>query len=140
MTWFGRMAGDTGALAFAIIALGFASPARAKSPVEFWHVGDDGLSEHLADTVEAAIKSSPDFELAHGQAGAIKLAIPANVRASAVGVRQRVNFLIEVSIPGRPLAASSGACFDDRLQECANSVLKTLRRAAAAPSKGQAQP
>jgi hypothetical protein len=55
-----------------------AGPASTKPiVVEFSHVGDDGLSERLADQVETAFNQSPDFTLhsAHTP-GTLVVAIP----------------------------------------------------------------
>ncbi|MGI8841590.1 MAG: hypothetical protein ACR2F8_12540 [Caulobacteraceae bacterium] len=102
-------------------------PALAKTPVEFWHVGDDGLSERLADAIEAAIAASPDFELSPSGAGIIKIEIPTNVSWKKVGNRERVDFQIQTTRRGQSTISDVGECPEDNLQLCAKTVLKKTR-------------
>jgi hypothetical protein len=50
------------------VAMCAADSAPAKPTlVEFWHVGDGALSQKVADSVETALKQSPDFILSSGR-------------------------------------------------------------------------
>ncbi len=57
-------------------------------PVEFWVVGDDGLTQRLRDAVERALKSSSEFTMSYGKKpGTLIVQIPTNVDWERVGSR-----------------------------------------------------
>jgi hypothetical protein len=43
------------------------APSAKRTLVEFWHVGDDGLSQRLRDEVESAFQRSSDFTSSSGK-------------------------------------------------------------------------
>jgi len=112
------------------LAAGAASPNP--TPVEFWHVGDDGLSEKLADQVEAAFKRSSDFTLSSAKVpGILVVTIPTNVDWKKRGRRTRVSYTVEFSTMGsQVISKSAGSCWDDRLEDCAAQILENARIAA----------
>lgn len=64
--------------------------------VEFWHTGDDGLSQKLAYQVERAFERSLDFTVSTGQQiGAMIVRIPTNVDWKQVGKRTRMLYQFE---------------------------------------------
>ena len=100
--------------------------------VEFWHTGDDGLSQRLADQVERGFERSSDFTLSTGrQSGTLIVRIPTNVDWKQVGKRTRVLYLVEFASADNEIASKTkGACWDDNLSECADKILKAAKAAA----------
>ena len=109
---------------------GAASPKT--TPVEFWHVGDDVLSERLADQTESLFKRSPNFTLSSGRKpGTLIVTIPRNVEWQRVGKRDRVHYTVEFSsIGGQKLGIRTGSCWDDNLVTCATQIVKDAKAAA----------
>src|SRR5260370_18631148 len=70
-----------------IEALEYSKGAAAKPTlVEFWHVGDDGLSQRLAGRVESEFERSPNFAIGSGKKpGTLVVTIPTNVEWKLVG-------------------------------------------------------
>jgi hypothetical protein len=100
--------------------------------VEFWHTGDDGLSQRLAEKVESAFKRSHDFMLSSGKKpGTLVVTIPTNVEWKQVGKRTRVLYRVEFSaVDNKTTSKAAGFCWDDNLQECAAQVLRNAKIAA----------
>jgi len=72
------------------------SASAQRTLVEFWHTGDDGLSQKLADEVERAFERSPDFILSTGRKpGALIVAIPTNVDWKKIRERTQVLYQVE---------------------------------------------
>ena len=121
-------------LVIPIALAAWASNAASAGPVRisFWHTGDDGLSQRLADQVENTFERSPDFALSHGQEpDTLVVTIPQNVEWKQVGRRVRALYTVEFSsTDGRKLGRSSGSCWDDRLSKCAAQILKNAKLAA----------
>jgi len=120
------------ALLIAISASASFGGTRNRILVEFWHTGDDGLSERLADQVERAFERSPDFTLSTGRSSsALIVTIPTNVDWRQVGKRTRVLYQVEFASADNKIATKTkGACWDDSLSECANQILKAAKTAA----------
>jgi len=99
--------------------------------VEFWHVGDDGLSQKLADRVESAFKSR-DFILGSGRKpGTLVVTIPANVRWNKVGKRAQVIYTVEFSsVDNQKIGTNTGSCWDDKLAKCATQIVEDAKIAA----------
>jgi hypothetical protein len=67
-----------------------------RTPVEFWHVGDDGLSERLADAVDKAFERSSDFTPSSGKKpGTLVVYIPENVDWTKKLGRTKVLYHVE---------------------------------------------
>ena len=100
--------------------------------VEIWHVGDDGLSERLADSVEAAFAHSPDFETSTGRRpGTLVMTIPSNVEWTRVGSRLKARYIVEFStIDGKSLGRHTGFCWEDDLAQCSEQIMKNALAAA----------
>jgi len=52
-------------LTVAVLFCGCATSVSTPIAVEYWHTGDDGLSQHLQVAVETAFRQSADFRLTH---------------------------------------------------------------------------
>jgi hypothetical protein len=101
--------------------------------VEFWHVGDDALSEKLADRIEAAFNRSPDFTLSSGRkSGTLVVRIPTNVVwKRQISKRGRALYTVEFSsTDGRNLGVRTGSCWDDALEKCAAQIINYAKIAA----------
>ena len=100
--------------------------------VEFWHVGDDVLSERLAEQVENAFQQSPYFTISSGKKpGTLVVTIPTNVdwreKAGRTRVHYQVNF---TSTDNRRIGSSQGLCWDSALADCASQIVRRARIAA----------
>ena len=113
-------------------ALATSAASTNPTPVEFRHVGDDGLSEKLADEVEAVFKKSSDLTLSSAKApGTLVLTIPANVDWKKIGTRTQVLYTVEFSTTaGQIISKNAGHCWDDRLRDCAAQIIGDARIAA----------
>ena len=120
------------ALLIAISAAASLGGTDKRTLVEFWHTGDDGLSQKFADRVERAFERSPEFSLSKGQqTGAMIVRIPTNVDWKQVGKRTRVLYQVEfASADNQIISKMKGACWDDNLSECADQILKAAKTAA----------
>jgi hypothetical protein len=100
--------------------------------VEVWCVGDDGLTQRLRDTLENALKSSPDFSLSSGKKpGTLVVTIPTNVGWKQVGKRMLVLYTVEfASVDDQNIGTSTGSCWDDALSKCAAQIVKDAKIAA----------
>jgi hypothetical protein len=94
-------------------------------PVEFWHIGDDGLSERLADCTEKAFEQSATFRLSNGRKpGTLIVEIPANVDWKQIGRRVRVHYSVTFSlVDGRKLGDRAGSCWENDLKKCATMIV-----------------
>lgn len=100
--------------------------------VLFWHVGDDGLSERLAEKVEKGFKTSLDFSLSDlsdsAKPGTLVVRIPTNVGWKKVGKRIRVSYAVEFSTPDKQsVVRNGGSCWDDQLGGCVVQLLMQAR-------------
>src|SRR5436305_218333 len=95
------------------------------TPVEVWHVGDDGLTQRLTDAIEKALKNSRQFNFSTGRRpGTLLLTIPTNVAWKQIGNRTQANYRVEFStIERRQLGISTGVCWDDTLTGCAKKIV-----------------
>lgn len=111
-------------------AIGAAS--NKPTPIEFWHVGDDTLSERLAEQTEVLFMQSPDFTLSSGRKpGTLIVTIPTNVEWKRVDKRDRVRYTVEFSWrDGQKLGVRTGSCWDDKLAECAAHIVRDASVAA----------
>ena len=112
------------------VVLGNATSKRTL--VEFWHTGDDGLSQKLADQVERALARSPDFSVSAGRkSGTLIVTIPTNVEWKQIGKRTQVLYHVEFSsVDSDMQSQTKGSCWEDRLSDCANQIVKATRIAA----------
>jgi hypothetical protein len=116
-------------LLVAVATCGADSASAKPTLVEFWHTGDDGLSQRLAETVETAFKRSPDFVLSSGKKpGTLVVTIPTNVDWKQVSKRTRVLYRVEfASVDNQTTSKATGSCWDDNLQECAAQILRNAK-------------
>ena len=89
-------------------AIGVAS--TKSTPIEFWHVGDDALSERLAEQTESLLMRSSDFKLSSGRKpGTLIVTIPTNVEWKRIDKRDRVRYTVEFSsTDGQKLGVRTG--------------------------------
>jgi hypothetical protein len=111
----------------------FAAQTASTKPtlVEFRHVGDDGLSERLADQIERAFRLSADFTLSSGRKpGTLIVTIPTNVDWKQVGGRTQVLYTVEfTSSDDHNLGSSKGSCWEGALVICAEQIVNQARTA-----------
>lgn len=102
-----------------------------RTQVELWTGGDDGLTQRLADAVREEFRMSGRFLLieAGGTPEALKVIIPTHVGWQEVGKRTRVTYLLELESRGRRSAARGGSCWETKLAQCAQQVVRTVAAA-----------
>lgn len=117
-------------LGVTISALG--AVVEKRIPIEFRHVGDDGLSKKLADQVENAFKRSPEFLLSSGRKpGTLFVMIPTNVDWKDVGPKTKVLYTVEFSADdNRKIGGRKGSCWEDELPKCAAQIVEHAKIAA----------
>jgi hypothetical protein len=100
--------------------------------VEFWHVGDDGLSERLAERVESEFERSPSFAISSGKKpGTLVVTIPTNVEWKLVGKQTQVFYNIEfATADNETISKSSGSCWDNAFEKCATHIVEAAKVAA----------
>ena len=98
-------------------------------PVELLHVGDDGLSQRLAVTMEGAFARAPEFVTSQGRKpGTMIVLIPTNVTWEKVGGRTKVLYRVEFSWTDRQDSAMrEGSCWEDELPKCAAQIIVGAR-------------
>ncbi|MFL6301409.1 MAG: hypothetical protein ACJ71N_12470 [Terriglobales bacterium] len=98
-------------------------------PVELWHVGDDALSQRLAEKVESAFKRSPDFVLSSGRKqGTLIASIPTNIEWKYVAKQTQVFYNVEFSsVDGKKIGLSKGSCWADELSKCATQIVRDAK-------------
>ena len=113
------------------------APAAGASPekpilFEFWHVGDDVLSERLAVEVDKAFELSPGFTLSEGKKqGTLIVTIPENVDWKPVSTRLRVLYKVTfATATDHVFRTRKGSCWEDALSECAAKIVNEARIAA----------
>ena len=115
------------------VARGQSAPAqKPPTPLEFWHDGNDPLSDRLADAVDTAFAHSQDFIPSSGKKpGSLLVELTANVVAKPAGKRARVSYTVNYSNTyGHQISTSSGSCWDHQLEICADQILKHVQVAA----------
>jgi hypothetical protein len=116
------------------IEAGEYSKGAAAKPtlVEFWHVGDDGLSQRLAERVESEFERSPNFAIGSGKKpGTLVVTIPTNVEWKLVGKRTQVSYNIEfATADNETISKSSGSCWENVLEKCATQIVEDAKVAA----------
>jgi len=107
----------------------WAAPAKTRIPIEIRSVGDDGLSSRFDAYLRRAFRSSEEFvEAPSVDSSRLIVTIPTNVRWKKVGRRTEVSYAVEfTSADGKLISSSSGSCWDKRLNDCAQQVLKAAR-------------
>jgi len=119
-------------LLYATYAMELAPTKQTPKLVEVWCSGDDGLTVRLRDAIENAFESSSDFRLSNGKKpGTLVVTIPTNVDWKKVGRRTRVLYNVEfASVDNQKVGTSRGACWDNRLANCASRILNDAKTAA----------
>lgn len=115
----------------AVVALA-AGGATKPIPVEFWHTGDDGLSQKLSYEVEQTLKQSPDFTMSsERRPDTLVVRIPTNVDWNKVGQRTKVLYTVEFSSrDNRKFGGYKGSCWEDQMSKCAAQIVKKAKIAA----------
>jgi hypothetical protein len=100
--------------------------------VEVWRGGDDGLTSRLADAMEDAFKHSHRFVLSSGNLpGTLIASIPTNVPWKEVNGKTRVLYTIDFTdVHSKKMGQSTGQCWDDQLQKCADAIVGDAARIA----------
>jgi hypothetical protein len=100
--------------------------------VEFWHVGDDGFSNRLAERVENEFDRSPNFVFGSGKKpGTLVVTIPTNVEWKLVGKRTQVFYSVEfATADNEVISKSSGSCWEDMFEKCATQIVDEAKLAA----------
>ena len=99
------------ALSLALSIRAFCETPSERTLVEYWHVGDDGLSQRFTVAVEAAFKEAPDFTPSFGKKpGTLIVYVPHNVRWEKKLWRTRALYTVEFkSSEGQDLGTESGS-------------------------------
>jgi hypothetical protein len=114
-----------------MVALAAGSTAKP-IPVEFWHTGDDGLSQKLAYEVERTLERSADFTMRNERSpDTLVVRIPTNVDWSKEGQRTKVLYTVEFSSgDNRKISDYKGSCWEDNMPRCAAQIVKEAKIAA----------
>lgn len=86
-------------------------------------VGDDGLTQRLADAVEANARSARFTISTAGQPASLTIRIPTHVGWENVGSRMRVKYRAEFQRRGVTKSSTSGECWDNELSVCASQIV-----------------
>jgi uncharacterized protein (DUF1697 family) len=119
-------------LVVAVVALARGGASTKPIPVEFWHTGDDGLSQKLAYQVERAFERSTDFTLRdERRPETLVVRIPTNVDWNKVGKRTQVLYTVEFSsADNQTIGVRKGSCWEDQLAKCTAQILRDAKIAA----------
>ena len=113
-------------------ATGVGSSAAYSSnpvPVEIVTGGDDGLTQRLVDAVRGEFGKSSAFTFAPASAtNALIVTIPTHVGWNDVGKKTRVTYQLRLERAGRVLEESAGACWEDQLRVCAETIVNAAGR------------
>ena len=103
-----------------------------RTPVEFWCVGDDNLTQNVCHAAFKAFASAPDFDLeSENNPDALIVTIPTNVDWKPRGKRTEVFYQVEFTTSDeKKLATAKGACVDINFNTCATKILDQARAAA----------
>jgi hypothetical protein len=103
-----------------------ASSGVATVEVDVQANGDDGLTQRLANAVRAAygLCGSGYSVVEPGASGRLTTTIQENVRPRRIGARTRVSYRVGYSVYGLSRRAKSGACWEDRIQDCARGIVR----------------
>ena len=117
----------------------FAASARGQQaldakpqPLQFWHLGDDVLSQKLAEAVYTALAEAEDFVPGSGkEPGGLLVEMPDSVRLVRTGKRTKVTYTVNFSrADNKRISSSEGSCPENRLSVCAAQIVKRARIAA----------
>jgi hypothetical protein len=116
----------------AVVALAAGGTSAKPIPVEFWHTGDDGLSQKLAYQVERAFGRSPDFTMrGERRPETLVVRIPTNVDWNKVGKRTQVLYTVEFSsADNQEIGVHKGSCWENAMSKCAAQIVKEAKIAA----------
>lgn len=110
------------------LASALTAPAK-RTLVEYWHVGDDALSQRLTIEVETAFEHSPDFTPSSGKKpGTLIVTVPDNVGWAKKSGRTKALYTVEyTSVDGKKVLEKSGSCWEDELSKCAFNIVKDAK-------------
>jgi hypothetical protein len=133
------------------VAVFFCGCARTVSTpiaVEYWHTGDDGLSQKLQLAVETAFRQSADFRLTPVDTGGRRLVVwnMRNVEGELVGERTKATCTVKFSslddntsrnpnleqrfALAREISIRRVSCWDSEMANCAAQIVREAKIAA----------
>lgn len=124
----------------------FCAEATTATPVEFWHIGDDSLSQKFAVAVERAFRRSPDFRLtATNQGRSLVVMMTRTVEVEMVGKRAKVTYDVRFSSLDDKMASNQDlqqrfalateigtkreSCWANKLAQCAAQIVSDAKLA-----------
>ena len=101
-------------------------------PLQFWHRGDDALSQKLAKEIYVALSHESAFVPSVGkQPRSLLVELPANVGTKKAGKRSKVTYTINYSnADNQRISSHDGSCLETQLSVCAEQIVKGARIAA----------
>jgi hypothetical protein len=94
-------------------------------PVDVRSGQGDGLALRLRDAIRDAYGCGAGYSRPEpGGAGVLTVTIIGNVRREQAGTRTRVHYRVGYAVWGEPRSQRSGACWADRLRDCARAIRK----------------
>ena len=128
------------ALVVGVVLLTAASPRSLRAqqqeeaplPLQFWHVGDDALSQKLAKEIYVALSHESAFIPSVGkQPRSLLVELPANVSLKKVGKRTKVTYTVNYSnADNQRISSHDGSCPETQLSACAEQIVRGARIAA----------
>lgn len=128
-------------------SLAWCADATTPIPAEFWHIGDDSLSQKFAMAVERAFQRSPDLRLtAISKGRALVVTMTRIVEVEMVGKRAKVTYDVRFSSLDDKMASNpdlqqrfglatqigtqKGSCWASELARCAAQIVSDAKTAA----------
>lgn len=113
--------------------------------IEFWRVGDDGLSNRFHQAVSDSVKSSGRFSEGGKKGASLIFYAPTNVDWKDVGGRTEVQYTFEFWRPkertgldvfkptemGSLIDKMEGTCWEDEMPKCAEAIVERAKKVAA---------
>jgi len=135
-------------LILVVFFCGCATDVSTPIAVEFWHTGDDALSQKLTVAVETAFRQSADFRLTPIDTGGRRLVVwtMSNVEWEPVGERSKATCTVRFSslddnasrnpnleqrvALAREIRTRRVSCWDSELSKCASQIVNESKIAA----------
>lgn len=114
---------------------------HARTAVEIWRGGDDGLTLHFFEALEARFAKSAQFFLVQGaEPSALIVTIESNLHWKNEGGRLKASYRVSFTDSRlQRLGGVQGECWEDDFDRCADSVVgeasRTLARNGASGAK-----
>src|SRR5689334_11396541 len=135
-------------LSVAVLFRGCATRVSTPIAVEYWHTGDDRLSQHLQVAEETAFRQSADFRLTPVDTSGRRLVVQnmANVEWEPVGERIKATCTVKFSsldatssrnpdpqqrlTLAKEISIRRVCCWDSEMAKCATQILDEAKLAA----------